>query len=86
MADMRQSVWQEHGISRTLEAIDKNIYINHTGLKIYKGAGKFDYERERDSLFTSKGQTPEYMYTFDEFNNFVPGELTYDIFARTLKK
>lgn len=87
---MRQEIWAENDIKRdTLRDVDPVLYCNHAGLKVgfgSKGPATFDYEREKNSLLILPGENKEWMYTIDENGEFVPGELTKEVFTRTLKK
>lgn len=86
MENMRKDLWNEFGVKRdSIRNINPEVYINHTGLKVYGGAGEFDYDREKNSLLLLNGERPELMYTLDD-NKLVPGELTKDVFQRTLRK
>ena len=87
MEEMRRALWKEFGIKRdSLSDIDPQLYVNHTGLKVYGGKGQFDYDREKKCLSVARGEEPEFMYTIDEEGNFVPGELTRDTLNKTLQK
>lgn len=86
MEAMRRRLWKENGIKReSLDDIQPTLYVNHTGLKVYGGTAKLDYEREKACLYSTEGTEPEFMYTIDEDGNLVPGELTEETFLQITK-
>lgn len=87
MEQMRMDIWKENNVVRyKLSDINPELYINHTGLKIFGGPAKFDYEREKSCLLSLDSNPVEFMYTLDDNGVFVPGELTEDVYNRVMKK
>ena len=72
---MRIELWEKLNIKRrSLDDINKDVYLNHTYLKKFEALGfEFDSEHEFKYLLKDKNGEYENEYHLDENGNFVPG-------------
>jgi 1-acyl-sn-glycerol-3-phosphate acyltransferase len=75
METMRLNIWKENGNERkSLEDIDKSVYLNHTYIKKFMALG-FTYNSEYEFKFLLRDNSGTYENEFclDETGQFVPG-------------
>mgnify|MGYP004621757797 FL=1 len=75
LEEMRKNLWKKLGIKReSLDDINKQVYLNHTYMKKFKGLGfEYDSDHEFQYLLKDKQGNYENEYTLNENNEFVPG-------------
>ena len=87
MEQERKTLWKQNGIKKdTIKDINPELYINHTGLKIFSKLVDLDYNIELAHLFVHDNEVPEYTYTLNYNGDFVPGEITRELFDRVTQK
>lgn len=72
---MRIELWEKLNIKRrSLDDINKEVYLNHTYLKKFEALG-FEYDSEHEFQYLLKDKNGQYENEFhlDENGNFVPG-------------
>lgn len=75
--EKRVALWKHINIERkSIEDVNKTIYLNHTYLKKFDGAWYFDSLRENKYIFGNNSFDLENEYHLDENGCFVPGILT----------
>ena len=73
----RLELWETIGImKKSVSDIDQDIYLNHTYLKKFGGAGEYDTLREMQYLLVKDQLSGENEYHRDKNENFLPGILT----------
>lgn len=83
----RKNLWEIQGIKRaSINDIDQEIYLNHTYLKKFGGAGEYDTEREMKYLLVKDKISGENEYHLDQEGNFVPGILSKEEGRKYIKK
>lgn len=75
MENMRRDLWKKIGINRkSLEDINKNVYLNHTYLKKFGAFGfEFNSEHEFQYLLSHKNNLIDNEYCLNQNGDFVPG-------------
>lgn len=87
MEQERKKMWQENEVKKaSLEDINPELYINHTALKIFSKLADVDYNVESSHLFSRENEAAEFTYTINNNGDFLPGEITRDLFDRVTQK
>lgn len=75
MENMRRDLWGKIGINkRSLEDINKNVYLNHTYLKKFGAFGfEFDSEHEFQYLLRNNNNLIDNEYCLNQNGDLVPG-------------
>lgn len=77
LENLRRSIWNNYHIKKeNFTEEDINVYLNHTYLKKFGGAGDYDSNRENKYLLVKDQISSENEYHLDENSNFVPGILS----------
>lgn len=83
----RKDLWENQGIKRgSINDINQEIYLNHTYLKKFGGAGEYDTEREMKHLLIKDKLSGENEYHLDQEGKFVPGILSKEEGKKYIKQ
>lgn len=74
MANIRNQIWKDYGVSKLKKDIDPFMYINHTYVKKFKALGfTYNSEEEQKYLLFLNDEINENEYTINSNGQFVPG-------------
>ena len=87
LEEERKEIWNSLGINKkSIQEIDKYLYLNHTYLKKFKAFGfTYDSESEAKYLFSRENELVENEFCLDENGNLIPGITTKETGKKYIK-